>query len=117
MKTPLSTLSAPFRVMKKLYVAEFFAVFVIVGLLAGYFSLNAASNTRNKPLIFQGKITDNSYVPLADSSTVYLKFAFYDASTGGNCLWTTGTNATGLTNCPITNSIARGIATTVTRGI
>ncbi len=118
MKTPLSTLSAPLRVMKKLYVAEFFAVFVIVGLLAGYFSLNAASSTRNKPLIFQGRITDNSYVPLADSATVYLRFAFYTAASSGDCLWATGTDTTtGSNNCPPASSSTRGVATTVTRGI
>lgn len=118
MKTPISTITAPFRLMKKLYIAEFFAVFIVVGLLAGYFSLNATSTERTRPLIFQGRLTDNSYVPVSDGSTIFLRFAFYDAASAGTCLWATGTDtATGSNNCTGGSGSARGISTTVTRGI
>ncbi len=98
------------------YFNHLLAVFVIVGMLGGYFVVNATSTTRTKPLIFQGRLTDNSYIPLSDGSTVYLKFAFYDAATSGNCLWATGTRGTGSSNCSPSSSSA-GVATTVTRGI
>lgn len=105
------------HIRRGFFAIHFVLLLVIAGLLGGYFTLNAATSNRNKPLVFQGRITNASYVPLSDGASVFLKYAIYDAATGGNCLWTTGIDTIGVNNCPIASASSTAISTTVTRGI
>jgi hypothetical protein len=41
---------------------------------------------------YQGRVTDNSGVPVADGSYT-MKFRIYDAATGGSLLWDSGTHS------------------------
>ncbi len=93
----------------------FFALALIVsGTFGGYFSLHAATSTRRAPIVFQGRISDANYVPVADGSRNMI-FRIWDASTGGNCIWITGA---GTTNCSaITNSGSTDVPVTITRGV
>ncbi|MBI4600109.1 hypothetical protein HY732_04275 [Candidatus Uhrbacteria bacterium] len=87
---------------------------IVFGTLGGYVSLHAATSTRRAPLVFQGRISDANYVPVADGSR-NMVFRIWDASTGGTCLWITGT---GTTNCSATaNSDSVAVAATITRGV
>lgn len=105
------------HVTRGLFAIHFVLLLVIAGLLGGYFTLNAATSNRNKPLVFQGRITNASYVPLSDGTSVYLKYAVYDAATAGNCLWGTGIDSSGANNCPIASASSTALLTTVTRGV
>lgn len=105
------------RVRRGFFAIHFVLLLVIAGLLGGYFTLNAATSNRNKPLVFQGRITNASYVPLSDGASVFLKYIIYDAATDGNCLWGTGSDATGANNCPISAASSTAVSTTVTRGV
>src|SRR3989344_1475845 len=81
-----------------------FSYIFIGSFLLGLFSLLslssfAASSDRNKPLLYQGRLTDSTYVPSPDA-TYTMSFAIYDAATNGTCLWATGANETsGSANC------------------
>src|SRR3989338_10687862 len=64
---------------------------VILG-VAVWFSLNPIFETQaatgiNKQLNYQGKLNNSSGIAVSDG-TYYAKFVIYDASSGGNCLWT-----------------------------
>src|SRR3989338_10805863 len=48
--------------------------------------VNAATGI-NKQLNYQGKLNNSSGIAVSDG-TYYAKFVIYDASSGGNCLWT-----------------------------
>lgn len=117
------------RAKKRAPLTVFLALAIMVtGTLGGYLTLSqAATATRNKPLIFQGRITDANYVPLADTSSRRMAFRIYDAAgtgsppSGGNCLWSTGTTNTGDTpeaaNCATTFSDSNTVLATITRGV
>ncbi|MDP2629803.1 MAG: hypothetical protein Q8P56_00135 [Candidatus Uhrbacteria bacterium] len=88
---------------------------IISGTFGGYFSLHAAVSTRRAPLVFQGRISDANYVPVADTSSRNMVFRIWNASTAGTCLWITGT---GTVDCTATaNADGVAVATTITRGI
>ena len=88
---------------------------IISGTFGGYFSLHAATSTRRAPLVFQGRISDANYVPVADTSSRNMVFRIWNASSGGTCLWITGTGTTNCTATTVADAVA--VATTITRGI
>ncbi|MBI4250209.1 hypothetical protein HY622_01305 [Candidatus Uhrbacteria bacterium] len=126
-----STVDHSSKVGRRFFALHFVLLLVIAGLLGGYFTLNAATSNRNKPLVIQGRITNNSYVPLSDGSTVFLKVSIYTSATGADtngdgtgtatCQWATGTNATGSVNCRNAAGTepgsSAGVSATVTRGV
>jgi len=119
------------KVRRGFFAVHFVLLLVIAGLLGGYFTLNAATSNRNKPLVIQGRITNNSYVPLSDGSTVFLKVSIYTSATGADtvgdgsgtatCQWATGTDGTGSVNCRnaagTEPASSAGVSATVTRGV
>ncbi|MEK7123081.1 MAG: hypothetical protein AAB855_04475, partial [Patescibacteria group bacterium] len=95
---------------------------MITGTLGSYLTLsNAAVSTRRAPIYFQGRITDATYVPLADTASRSMVFSIWDTAdstpplTAGTCLWIT---VTGTTNCTATAaSDDFDVAATITRGV
>ncbi len=88
---------------------------IVSGTFGGYFSLHAAVSTRRAPLVFQGRISDANYVPVADTSSRNIVFRIWNASTAGTCLWITGTGTSACTATANADGVA--VATTITRGI
>ncbi|MCL5794950.1 MAG: hypothetical protein M1338_01155 [Patescibacteria group bacterium] len=50
---------------------------------------------------YQGKLTDNNYIPVPDGS-YNLKLSIYDAVSGGSCLWTWKGACGAVTAVPVT---------------
>lgn len=68
-------------------------------------------------LVYQGRLTDDDRITVDDAS-YSMKFAIYDASSGGNCLWSAGdTDATTSTIDCSSNTPDGSISVTVTDGI
>ncbi|MBI4253051.1 hypothetical protein HY623_02640 [Candidatus Uhrbacteria bacterium] len=118
-----------FRGQKRTPVYSLLALIVMItGTLGSYLTLSyAATSIRRSPLVFQGRITDANYVPIADSTTRRMVFRIYNAATAGNCQWSTGNAAdtAEATNCAIDITLAgdnaaednASVATTITRGV
>jgi len=64
--------------------------------------LHAASGI-NKMVSYQGKLTDEDNIPVADGS-YNLKISVYDSASGGNCLWTWKGSCGAVTAVPVTVS-------------
>ena len=96
-------------------VADFLAIFMLAFSLLAFFGVHAATSTRNKPLNYQGRLTNSSYVPVTDGS-YNMKFKIYDSASGGSCLWATG-SSTGSANCSavgaVSVSVSRGLFNTL----
>lgn len=115
---------------------------MVTGTLGGYLTLSqAATATRRAPLVFQGRITDANYVPLADTSSRKMLFRIWSSTDtsaasdgGGTCAWSTGnsdggtanTAGEGLTNCGLAGSSSTltstvgdtaSVPVTITRGV
>lgn len=115
---------------------------MITGTLGGYLTLSqAATATRRAPLVFQGRITDANYVPLADTLSRKMLFRIWSSTDtsaasdgGGTCAWSTGnsdggttnTAGEGLTNCGLAGSSSTltstvgdtaSVPVTITRGV
>lgn len=100
---------------------------MISGTLGGYLSLHAATSVRRAPLVFQGRITDASYVPIADSTTRRMVFRIHTHATNSACVWSTGNGADTAesANCAIDIVVTgdnasednASVATTITRGV
>ena len=80
--------------------AVVFGMFVcVVALVATASLVLGAQSNRNKPLMYQGRLTTTSNIPVLDQNYA-VSFVVYDALTSGNCLWATGASETsGQTNC------------------
>ncbi len=91
-------------------------VLAIVGWMFHVQSTQAALDVP-QILVYQGRLTDDDRITV-DDGTVSMKFAIYDASSGGNCLWSAAdTDATDTTiNCS-SNTPDGEISVTVTDGI
>ncbi len=67
-------------------------LFSIIGSLVSFFAVLAVSNRTNLPINYQGRLSDTNYVPVNDVSRD-VKFVIYDASSGGTCVWATGSSS------------------------
>ncbi len=94
--------------LRKNYFTEIMSVLVIAGMLGVFFTSYATTNPRTKPLIYQGRLTDSSYIPVGDGARK-MKFRLYDAATGGTCKWATGNNCS--SPAAIDVSVQRGVFT------
>lgn len=117
-----------FRAQRRTPLYTFVALSVIVtGTFGGYLSLHAATSVRRAPLVFQGRITDANYVPIADPSTRRMVFRIHTHATNSACVWSTGNAAdtAEATNCAIAITTAgdnaaedtASVAATITRGV
>ena len=89
---------ATLAVLRRVYFVEILAILIVLGTVGIFMSLYATSANRpTRPIVFQGKLTNASYVPVSDAAvTYYLRFKIYD--TAGTCVWGTGTVLSGA-NC------------------
>ncbi|MBI2644985.1 hypothetical protein HYW94_02295, partial [Candidatus Uhrbacteria bacterium] len=99
-----------FFLFKKEQTAQILLLLLVVGTLGVFFTTLASTTNRTKPITYQGRLMDTNYVPVADAN-YQLKFRIYDALTGGNCKWATGTD-TNANNC----NTPGAVTTTVSRG-
>ena len=105
---------------------------IISGTFGGYFSLHAATSVRRAPIVFQGRISDANYVPVADTSSRNMAFRIWNHATTAliaNCLWETGdsdadgatrgsSTTEGASNCSVsTPDDTKGVAITIARGV
>ncbi|PIR47769.1 hypothetical protein COV06_02125 [Candidatus Uhrbacteria bacterium CG10_big_fil_rev_8_21_14_0_10_50_16] len=65
-------------------------VFALLCLSLSVYTTHAALDVP-QILTYQGRLTDDSRITV-DDATITMKFAIYDASSGGNCLWSAGDN-------------------------
>ena len=102
--------------LRRVYFVEILVILIVLGTVGIFMSLYATSANRpTRPIVFQGKLTNASYVPVSDSAvTYYLRFKIYDTS--GTCVWATGTVLSGA-NCPETTSTFASTPVTVNRGL
>lgn len=101
----MSRLSAHLRSFVS-YLAWSCGGFVVVAAILFAPKTWAANGSVNQQISYQAKLSDTSGFPVADASYA-MKFSVYDASTGGNRLWTaTGTLASpGAINVSSTNGL------------
>lgn len=98
-------------------------IIMITGTLGSYLTLSfAATATRRAPFVFQGRITDANYIPIADSTTRRAAFRIHTHATNTACVWSTGNGADTdeAGNCAINLATAgdnASVATTITRGV
>ena len=76
--------------------------------LLAFFGVHAATSNHNKPLNYQGRLTNSSYVPVTDGS-YSMKFKIYDSASGGSCLWATG-GGSDSANCSAPSSVAVSVS-------
>lgn len=100
---------------KKYYLTEFVALAVVAGTVGVFISIYAAANRTNLPIMYQGRLMDQNYVPKADVEH-YIAFEIYDALAAGNCVWRTatlGSDTAGTCN----GSDPEALAVTPSRGL
>ncbi len=86
-----------------------------LGWLVNAFTASAALDVPQL-LQYQGRLTDASRITV-DDGTVSMKFAIYDASSGGNCLWSAANNDADSATIDCTGGPEGELTVTVTDGI